>query len=80
MCRNIFDGGTTARLEKSGGGGKRKKRKKEKRKRTKGGPQFSLIPNFSNGARKYRVRSRGFSQPFAKVQALFITEMIDKEE
>ncbi|CDY61173.1 BnaC06g07390D [Brassica napus] len=29
---------------------------------------------------KYRVRSRGFSQSFAKVQALFIVEMIDKGE
>jgi len=39
-----------------------------------------LISHFSDGVRKYRVRSRCFSQPFAKLRALLIDEMIDKGE
>ena len=49
-------------------------------KRIKGDPQLSLIPYFSDGVRKYRVCSRCFSQPFAKLRALPIAEMIVKGE
>ncbi|KAF2597416.1 hypothetical protein F2Q68_00009918 [Brassica cretica] len=52
----------------------------KKRKRIKGDPQLSLIPHFSDGVRKSIVRSRCFSQPFAKLRALLIAEMIDKGE
>ncbi|KAF3536089.1 hypothetical protein F2Q69_00019821 [Brassica cretica] len=45
-----------------------------------GDSQLSLIPHFSDGVRKSRVRSRCLSQPFAKVRALLIAEMIDKGE
>ncbi|KAF3527004.1 hypothetical protein F2Q69_00047885 [Brassica cretica] len=38
------------------------------------------IPPDRDGVRKSRVRSRCFSQPFAKLKALLIAEMIDKEE
>ena len=44
------------------------------------GPQLSLIPHFSDGVRKSRVRIRCFSQLFAKLRALLIAEMIDKGE
>ena len=47
---------------------------------TKGGSQLSLIPLFANGVRKSRVRNIYFSQPFAKLRALLIAEMIDKVE
>ncbi|KAG5388931.1 hypothetical protein IGI04_030472 [Brassica rapa subsp. trilocularis] len=60
-------------------GGKRRRNWK-KRKRTKGGSQLSLISHFSDGVRKSRVHSRCFSQPFAKLRALLIAEMIDKGE
>ncbi|KAF2570813.1 hypothetical protein F2Q70_00003848 [Brassica cretica] len=43
-----------------------------------GDSQLSLIPRFSHGVRKSRVRSRCFSQPFAKLRALLTAEMIDK--
>ena len=63
------------KTNKSGG----KKRKNwKKRKMIKGDPQLSLIPHFSNGVRKYIVHSRCFAQPFSKLRALFIAEMIDK--
>ena len=52
----------------------------KKRKRTKGGSQLSLIPHFSDGVRKSRVRNRCFSQPFAKLRALLIPEIIEKGE
>ncbi|KAF3564090.1 hypothetical protein DY000_02015763 [Brassica cretica] len=45
-----------------------------------GDSQLSLIPRFSHGVRKSRVRSRCFSQPFAKLRALLTAEMIDKAE
>ncbi|KAF3610337.1 hypothetical protein DY000_02048643 [Brassica cretica] len=77
VCRNLFDGGTTTRSDKSGG---KKGRNWKKRKRTKGGSQLSLIPHSSDGVRKSRMRSRCFSQPFAKLRALLIAEMIDKGE
>ncbi|KAF2549277.1 hypothetical protein F2Q70_00022213 [Brassica cretica] len=77
VCRNLFDGGTTTRSDKSGGN---KGRNWKKRKRTKGGSQLSLIPHSSDGVRKSRMRSRCFSQPFAKLRALLIAEMIDKGE
>ncbi|CDY71006.1 BnaAnng35790D [Brassica napus] len=77
VCQNLFDGGTTMRSDKSGG---KKRRNWKKRKRIKGDPQLSLIPHFSDGVRKSRVRSRCFSQPFAKLKALLIAEMIDKGE
>ena len=65
------------RSDKSGG---KKSRNWKKRKRIKGDPQLSLIPHFSDGVRKPRVRSRCFSQPFAKLKALLIAEMINKGE
>ncbi|KAF2600245.1 hypothetical protein F2Q68_00008277 [Brassica cretica] len=71
VCGNLFDGETTTQSDKSRG---------KKRKRTKGDPQLSLIPHFSDGVRKSRVRSRCFSQPFAKHRALLIAEMIDNGE
>ncbi|KAF3559998.1 hypothetical protein F2Q69_00012756 [Brassica cretica] len=77
VCGNLFDGETTTRSDKSGG---KKMRNWKKRKRTKGGSQLSLIPHFSDDVRKSRVRSRCFSQPFAKLRELLIAEMIDKEE
>ncbi|KAF2588458.1 hypothetical protein F2Q70_00038482 [Brassica cretica] len=46
----------------------------------KGDPQLSLIPHYSDGVMKYRVRSRCFSQPFLNLRALLIAEMIDKWE
>lgn len=58
----------------------KKRRIWKNRKRIKGDPQLSLIPHFSDGVRKPRVRSRCFSQPFAKLKALLIAEMIDKGE
>ncbi|KAF2616956.1 hypothetical protein F2Q68_00038933 [Brassica cretica] len=45
-----------------------------------GDSQVSLIPHFSDGVKKSRVHSICFSQPFAKLQALLIAEMIDKGE
>uniref|UniRef100_A0A0D3BVK4 Uncharacterized protein n=1 Tax=Brassica oleracea var. oleracea TaxID=109376 RepID=A0A0D3BVK4_BRAOL len=45
-----------------------------------GDSQLSLISRFSDGVRKSRVHSICFSQPFAKLQALLIAEMIDKGE
>ncbi|KAL0730432.1 hypothetical protein Bca4012_026525 [Brassica carinata] len=77
MCQNLLDKDTNTRSDKSGG---KKKRNWKKRKRIKGDPQLSLIPHFSDGIRKSRVRSRCFSQPFAKLRALLIAEMIDKGE
>ncbi|CAG7909607.1 unnamed protein product [Brassica rapa] len=65
------------RLHKSVG---KKGRNWKKRKRTKGGSQLPLTPYFSDNVRKSRVSSRCFSQPFAKLKALLITEMIDKGE
>ncbi|KAL0730278.1 hypothetical protein Bca4012_026371 [Brassica carinata] len=65
VCQNIFDGDTTTRSDKFGG---KKRRNWKKRKRIK------------DGIRKFRVRSRCFSQPFAKLRALLIAEMIDKGE
>ena len=46
----------------------------------KGDPQLSLIPHYSDGVMKYRVRSRCFSQPFVNLRALLIAEMIYKWE
>nr|VDD31534.1 unnamed protein product [Brassica oleracea] len=77
VCQNLFDGGTTTRPDKTGG---KKRRNWKKRKRIKDGPQLSLIPHFSYGVRKSRVRSKCYSQPFAKRRALLIAEMIDKGE
>ncbi|KAF3591655.1 hypothetical protein DY000_02021868 [Brassica cretica] len=77
VCENIFDGDTTTRSDKSGG---KKRRNWKKRKMIKDGPQLSLIHHFSDGVRKSRVRSRCFSQPFTKLRALLIAEMIDKGE
>ncbi|KAF2566809.1 hypothetical protein F2Q68_00025799 [Brassica cretica] len=58
----------------------KKRRNWKKRKRIRDGLQVSLIPHFSDGVRKSKVRSRCFSQPFAKLRALLIAEMIDKGE
>ncbi|KAF2606630.1 hypothetical protein F2Q68_00044359 [Brassica cretica] len=77
VCGNLRDGETTTRLDKSGG---KKRRNWKKRKKIKDNSQFSLIPHFSDGVRKPRVCSRCFSQPFAKLRALLIAEMIDKGE
>ncbi|KAF2564779.1 hypothetical protein F2Q70_00016840 [Brassica cretica] len=77
VCGNLRDGDTTMRSDKSGG---KKRRNWKKRKRIKGDSQLSFILCFSDGVRKSRVRSRCFSQPFAKLRALFIAEKIDKRE
>ncbi|KAF2554926.1 hypothetical protein F2Q68_00016170 [Brassica cretica] len=53
VCQNLFDGGTTMRSEKSGG---KKWRNWKKKKRINEGSQISLIPHFSDDARKSRVR------------------------
>ncbi|KAF3510779.1 hypothetical protein F2Q69_00006213 [Brassica cretica] len=71
------DGDTTTRSDKSRG---KKRRNWKKRKRIMGDSQLSLIPHFSDGFRNSRVHSRCFSNPFAKVRALLIAEMIDKGE
>ncbi|KAF2568768.1 hypothetical protein F2Q68_00024706 [Brassica cretica] len=75
VCGNLRDGDTTTRSDKSGG---KKRRNWKKRKMIKGDSQLSFIPLFSDGVRKPKVRSRCFSQQFAKLQALLIAEMIDK--
>ena len=77
VCGNLFDGETTTQSDKSGG---KKRRNWKKRKKTKRGSQLSLIPRFSDGVKKSRVRSRCISKPFAKVRALLIVEMKDKGE
>ncbi|KAF2595204.1 hypothetical protein F2Q70_00043607 [Brassica cretica] len=77
VCGNLRNGDTTTRSDKYGG---KKRRNWKKRKTIKDGPQVSLIPHFSDGVRKFRVRSRCFSQPFAKLRAILIAEMIDKGE
>ncbi|KAF2595203.1 hypothetical protein F2Q70_00043606 [Brassica cretica] len=77
VCGNLRNGDTTTRSDKSVG---KKRRNWKKRKTIKDGPRVSLIPHFSDGVRKSRVRSRCFSQPFAKLRALLIAEMIDKGE
>ncbi|KAG5374284.1 hypothetical protein IGI04_042397 [Brassica rapa subsp. trilocularis] len=90
LCGNIFYGDTTTHSDKSGGKKKsrvrlhksvgKKGRNWKKRKRTKGGSQLLLTPYFTDSIRKPRVHSRCFSQPFAKLKALLITEMIYKGE
>ena len=77
MCGNLRDGDTTTRSDKSRG---KKRMNWKKRKRIMGDSQLSLIPHFSDGVRKFIVRSRCFSQPFAKLRALLIPQMIDKGE
>ncbi|KAF2555476.1 hypothetical protein F2Q68_00016470 [Brassica cretica] len=77
VCGNLRDGETTTRSDKSGG---KKRRNWKKRKRIMGDSQLSLIPRFSDGAKISRVRSRCFSQPFAKLRSFLIAEMIDKGE
>ena len=77
VCGNLRDGETTTRSDKSGG---KKKMNWKKRKMIMSDSQLSLIPHFSDGFRKSRVRSRCFSKPFAKVRALIIAKMIDKGE
>ncbi|KAF2556915.1 hypothetical protein F2Q68_00017581 [Brassica cretica] len=52
---NLKDGDTTTQSDKSGG---KKRRNWKKIKRIKDGPQVSLIPCFSDGVRKSRVRNR----------------------
>ncbi|KAL0693984.1 hypothetical protein Bca4012_061164 [Brassica carinata] len=60
--------------------GKRKK-KRMKSKRIKGNPLLTLVSQtFSEGVLEYVVRNKGFSQPFAKVRAVFTSEMMDKGE
>ncbi|KAF2541381.1 hypothetical protein F2Q68_00032201 [Brassica cretica] len=77
VCGYLRDGDTTTRSDKSG---RKKRRNWKKRKRIKDGPQVSLTPHFSDYFKKSRVRSRCFSQPFAKLRALLIAEIIDKGE
>ncbi|XP_048603512.1 uncharacterized protein LOC106371585 [Brassica napus] len=77
VCRNCFEGDTNRRSDKSGG---KKRMNWKKRKMIKSDPQLSLITHFSDGVRKYIVRNRCFSQPYAKLRALLIAEMIDKGE
>ncbi|KAF3588854.1 hypothetical protein F2Q69_00029105 [Brassica cretica] len=76
MCVEIvLKENPTTRSEKSG---EKKRMNWKKRKRTKGITQLSFIRHFSDGVMKSRVHSRCFSQPFPKLQALLIAEMIDK--
>ncbi|KAF3570886.1 hypothetical protein F2Q69_00058748 [Brassica cretica] len=77
VCKNLFNGDSTTRSDKSGG---KKRRNWKKRKRIMGDSQLSLIPRFSGGVMKSIVRSKCFSQPFAKLRAFLIAEMIDKGE
>ncbi|KAF3494693.1 hypothetical protein DY000_02054172 [Brassica cretica] len=77
VCGNLRDRETTTRSDKSGG---KKRRNWKKMKRIMGDPQLSLIPLFSDGVRKSRVRNICFSHPFEKLRALLIAEMIDKGE
>ncbi|WZY88797.1 hypothetical protein YC2023_045532 [Brassica napus] len=77
VCQNIFDGDTTTRSDKFGG---KKMMNQNKRKMIKGDTQLSLIPHFSVGVMKSRVRSRCFLHQFAKFRALLIDEMINKGE
>ncbi|KAF3609136.1 hypothetical protein DY000_02047550 [Brassica cretica] len=65
VCGNLFDEETTTRSDKSGG---KKRRNWKKRRRTKGGSQLSLIPHFSDGDRKSRVRNICFSKPFENLR------------
>ncbi|KAG5385066.1 hypothetical protein IGI04_036536, partial [Brassica rapa subsp. trilocularis] len=53
LCGNIFYGDTTTHSDKSGG---KKWRNWKKKKRINEGSQLSLIPHFSDDARKSRVR------------------------
>ncbi|KAF2554812.1 hypothetical protein F2Q68_00016171 [Brassica cretica] len=53
LCGNIFYGDTTTHSDKSGG---KKWRNWKKKKRINEGSQISLIPHFSDDARKSRVR------------------------
>ncbi|KAF3573114.1 hypothetical protein F2Q69_00058964 [Brassica cretica] len=55
VCGNLRDGDTTTRSDKSGG---KKRRNWKKRKRIMGDPQLSLIPRFSDGVRKSRVKGK----------------------
>ncbi|KAF3501399.1 hypothetical protein F2Q69_00041761 [Brassica cretica] len=75
LCGNLRDGDTTTRSDKSGG---KKRRNWKKRKRIKDGRQVSLTPHFSDCVRISRVSGRCFSDPFAKLRALLLAEMIDK--
>uniref|UniRef100_A0A0D3E9L3 Uncharacterized protein n=1 Tax=Brassica oleracea var. oleracea TaxID=109376 RepID=A0A0D3E9L3_BRAOL len=77
LCGNLFDGETTTRSDKSRG---KKRRNWKKRKMTKKGSQLSLIPRFLDGVRKSRLCNICFKQPYAKLRALLIAEMIDKGE
>ncbi|KAF3535719.1 hypothetical protein F2Q69_00022859 [Brassica cretica] len=77
VCENLRDGETTTRSDKSGG---KKRRNWKKIKRIMGDSQLSLIPRFSHGVRKSIVCIKCFSQPFAKLRALPVAEMIDKGE
>ncbi|KAF3576391.1 hypothetical protein DY000_02032083 [Brassica cretica] len=54
VCGNLTDGEPTTRSDKSGG---KKRRNWKKKKMIMGDSQLSLIPCFSDGARKSRVRS-----------------------
>ena len=58
VCGNLRDGDCTMRSDKSGG---KKRSNWKKRKRIKDGLQVSLIPHFSDGVRKSRVRRICFS-------------------
>ncbi|WZZ16204.1 hypothetical protein YC2023_109293 [Brassica napus] len=57
LCGNIFYGDTTTHSDKSGG---KKWRNWKKKKRINEGSQLSLIPHFSDDARKSRVRLHKF--------------------
>ncbi|KAF2567393.1 hypothetical protein F2Q70_00026447 [Brassica cretica] len=54
VCGNLTDGEPTTRSDKSGG---KKMRNLEKKKMIMGDSELSLIPHFSDGVRKSRVRS-----------------------
>ncbi|KAF3522805.1 hypothetical protein F2Q69_00047987 [Brassica cretica] len=55
VCGNLRDGDTTTRSDKFGG---KKRRNWKKRKMIMGDSQLSLIPHFSDGVRKSRVREK----------------------
>lgn len=58
-----------------------REKEKMKSKKIKGYPHLTLVPqNFSYGVIEYNVRSRGFSQSFAKVRAVFTLDLKDKEK
>ncbi|KAF3509461.1 hypothetical protein F2Q69_00007550 [Brassica cretica] len=59
VCGNLRDGDTTTLSDKSGG---KKRRNWKKRKMIKEGSQLSLIPHFSDGVRKSRIKGNRYEE------------------